>query len=201
MTGVLPGVLTALIANHPELELYVSPGTSMDLYARLMDGALDACLVVQPPFALPKACDWRRLRSEPLLLISQLHDARRAPEEILATSPFIRYDRMHWGGHLADNYLRKLGLRPQERFELDALEAIAVMVDRGLGVALVPQWNEPWPAGLSLAKIEIPDPERAFVRNIGILWTRQGPRTHLVRALLDVCGEHAAHGATSNRGV
>jgi DNA-binding transcriptional LysR family regulator len=39
---------------------------------------------------------------------------------------------------------------PRERFELDTLEAIAIMVDRGLGVALMHDWAPPWPEGLSL---------------------------------------------------
>jgi hypothetical protein len=39
---------------------------------------------------------------------------------------------------MVDRYLRQTGIRPRERFELDALEAVAVMVDRGLGVSLVP---------------------------------------------------------------
>ena len=71
---------------------------------------------------------------------------------LLSTHPFIRYDARAWGGLLVENYLRKLGIRPQERFELDALDAIAVLVDRGLGVALVPDWPPPWPADLSLTR-------------------------------------------------
>ena len=48
------------------------------------------------------------------------------------------------------------GIAPRERFELNALNAIAVMVDRGLGVSLVPDWAQPWPEGLHLARIPLP---------------------------------------------
>jgi DNA-binding transcriptional LysR family regulator len=41
---------------------------------------------------------------------------------------------------LIDRYLRKAGIRPKELFELDGLEAVAVMVDRGLGVSILPDW-------------------------------------------------------------
>ena len=78
--------------------------------------------------------------------------AHRDPHELLANEPLIRYDRNQWGGRQADEYLRKVGITPHERFELNALNAIAVMVDRGLGVSLVPDWARPWPEGLQLAR-------------------------------------------------
>jgi len=79
---------------------------------------------------------------------------------------------------------RRYGIRPSERFELNALEAIAVMVDRGLGVSLVPDWAPSWPAGQSLVKKSVP---HAFApRYVGLVWTRAGARTRLIGALLDV---------------
>ena len=43
-------------------------------------------------------------------------------------------DRRSWAGQLTDGYLRRAGIRPRERFEIDSYPAIATMVDRGLGV-------------------------------------------------------------------
>jgi DNA-binding transcriptional LysR family regulator len=63
---------------------------------------------------------------------------------------------------------------------LDALDAIAVLVDRSLGVSLVPDWAPPWPAGLELNKIRIEG--EAFVRRIGLLWLRNSPSARLVKA-------------------
>jgi DNA-binding transcriptional LysR family regulator len=71
---------------------------------------------------------------------------------------------------------------PRERFELNALNAIAVMVDRGLGVSLVPDWAQPWPEGLQLARIPLPNP--AVPRRIGIVWSRSSVRVRLVTVLL-----------------
>ncbi len=71
---------------------------------------------------------------------------------------------------------------PRERFELNALNAIAVMVDRGLGVSLVPDWARPWPEGLKLVRIPLP---REFEpRRIGIVWSRSTIRIRLVHAFL-----------------
>jgi DNA-binding transcriptional LysR family regulator len=101
---------------------------------------------------------------------------------LLATQPLIRYDRNQWGGRQADEYLRARGIVPRERFELNALNAIAVMVDRGLGVSLVPDWARPWPEGLQLARLPLPN--ATVPRRIGIVWSRSSVRVRLVTVLL-----------------
>jgi DNA-binding transcriptional LysR family regulator len=88
-----------------------------------------------------------------------------------------------YAGQLIDEYLRKAGIRPKERLELDGLELIAVMVDRGLGVSLLPDWAPPWPEGLSLRKLPLPD--RSFVRRTGLLWRRASLRSVLIQAFLE----------------
>jgi DNA-binding transcriptional LysR family regulator len=181
LTGLLPSLLMQLVSKAPLLDLYVVPGTSIELYRRVVDGDLDAAILVRPQFSLPKAYEWHLLRSEPLVVIGP-QNSTGDPHDLLRSRPFIRYDRNHWGGRLADTYLRQVGIRPQERLELDALEAIAVMVDRGLGVSLVPDWAPPWPEGLSITKLALP--EAAPVRHIGLVWARTSPKTRLIQALL-----------------
>ncbi len=60
------------------------------------------------------------------------------------------------------------------------------MVDRGLGVSLVPDWARPWPEGLRLARIALPTPFEP--RRIGVLWTRSTIRIRLVKAFLQEAG-------------
>jgi DNA-binding transcriptional LysR family regulator len=183
LTGLLPDMLAAMAARYPALEAHISPGISTELYRRVLLGELDAALIVQPDFAPPKSCAWQPLRAEPLILLAPAALAGGDPHALLATQPFIRYDRNQWGGRLADRYLRDARIRPRERFELDALDAIAVMVGRGLGVALVPDWAPPWPAGLDIARIALPRPSPP--RHIGLLWLRNGARARLVQAFLE----------------
>ena len=85
---------------------------------------------------------------------------------------------------LADGYLRRWQIRPRERIEIDALNAIAAFVHQGLGVSLVPDWTPPWPEGLQVARIALPPP--VPIRRMGIVWTTQGPRAALARTLLDL---------------
>jgi DNA-binding transcriptional LysR family regulator len=92
-----------------------------------------------------------------------------------------------WGGRLVENYLNRVGIRPRERFVLSTLDAIAVMVDRGLGVSLVPDWSPPWPEGLSLARLALPLPTEP--RRIGLLWMKGSARSRLLRVFLEKAAE------------
>ena len=182
MTGILPDILSGLRRNRPRIDVYIVRGQSADLYRRLVLGELDLAIVVKPHFKLPKTVDWRLLREEPLVMLVPEHMGTKDPRAILSKQPFIRQDRNHWGGRVVDRYLRKMKLRPNEQYELDSLEAIAVMVDRGLGVSILPDWPPPWPEGLKIKKIVIPNSPR---RQIGLLWQRSSPREWLIRAFID----------------
>lgn len=181
LTGMMPAILSSLAAAHPQIEIYIVPGVSVELYHQVIGGDLDAAIIVQPPFAIPKACAWQTLHEERLVVLTPAGMPAQDPHRLLASQPFIRYDRNHWGGQIVDRYLRQARIRPQERFELDALDAIAAMVDRGLGVSLVPDWAPPWPEGLSLAKLAVPEP--GWGRRVGLFWGHMSPRAGLVRAL------------------
>lgn len=184
LTGLLPDILTLIKAKYPQIDVHVTRGTSAVLYRKVLAGDdLDAAIIAQPPFAIPKGFDWRLLREEPLIVLTRAAAVSRKPHVILATDPFIRLDRSTWEGRLIDGYLRKAGIRPRESYEIDGIEAIAVMVDRGLGVSLLPDWAPPWPEGLSLAKL--PAPDRTFARRIGLVWARSSLRLRLVHAFLE----------------
>jgi DNA-binding transcriptional LysR family regulator len=182
LSGMLPDVLALMVETFPHIKVFIKPGYSADLYRAVESGDLDAAIVLQAPYVLPKTCDWQLLREEPLIVLAP-HDMHgREPHELLATEPLIRYDRNQWGGRLADDYLRMAQITPNERFELNALNAIAVMVDRGLGVSLVPDWARPWPEGLRLLRLPVPI---AFdSRRIGAVWSRSTIRIRLVTVFL-----------------
>lgn len=182
LTGILPDILARMVVRFPQINVFIKPGYSPELYRAVENGDIDAAIVLQAPFTLPKTCNWQLLREEPLVVLAPERMAGRDPHELLSTQPFIRYDRNQWGGHQVDQYLHMVGIKPRERFELNALNAIAVMVDRGLGVSLVPDWARPWPEGLRLVRIALP---QAFApRCIGVLWTRSTIRIRLVKAFL-----------------
>jgi DNA-binding transcriptional LysR family regulator len=182
LAGMLPDILARMVAKFPQINVFIRPGYSAELYRAVEAGELDAALVLQAPYNLPKTCDWQLLREEPLVMIAPARMAGRDPHELLRTEPLIRYDRNQWGGRVADDYLHAAGIVPRERFELNGLNAIAVMVDRGLGVSLVPDWARPWPEGLDLVRIPLPLPSEP--RRIGMVWSRSSVRIRLVTVLL-----------------
>lgn len=182
LAGMLPDALARMVETFPLINVFIKPGYSADLYRAVEEGDLDAALVLQAPYVLPKTCEWQLLREEPLVVLAPESMAGRDPHELLASEPLIRYDRHQWGGRQADEYLQVAGIVPRERFELNALNAIAVMVDRGLGVSLVPDWARPWPEGLKV--VRIPLPQATVPRRIGVVWSRSSVRVRLVTVFL-----------------
>ncbi len=182
LPGLFADILIPFTRAHPAVDVRLVRDHSAGLYRRVTDGEVDVALTSEPPFAIPKTCEWYVLSKEPFVVLTPSAMPARDAHAVLAKEPFIRLDRNVYAGQLIDQYLRKAGIRPQERYELDGLELIAVMVDRGLGVSLLPDWHPPWPEGLSLNKLPLPD--RNFCRRTGLLWNRASNRARLVRALL-----------------
>ncbi|HEX7866390.1 MAG TPA: LysR family transcriptional regulator [Variovorax sp.] len=184
--SLLPDILARFVKTHPGVKVFLQSGTTAALYKAMQQGELDAAVCLYPPFALAKTFDWALLREEPLVLLAPSRLARRDPHELLRTSPLIRYDRNLGGGKQADRYLRSAGIVPQERFELSSLLAIAMMVDRGLGVSIVPDIASPLLDGQRVAKIPLPLPSET--RRFGVLWLRASPRLKLIHGFVESAG-------------
>jgi DNA-binding transcriptional LysR family regulator len=184
--SLLPDILARFVKTHPGVKVYLQSGNTAALYKAMQQGELDAAVCLYPPFALAKTFDWALLREEPLVLLAPSRLVRRDPHELLRTSPLIRYDRNLGGGKQADRYLRSAGIVPQERFELSSLLAIAMMVDRGLGVSIVPDIASPLLDGQRIAKIPLPLPSET--RRFGVLWLRASPRLRLIHGLVESAG-------------
>lgn len=183
---LLPDMLARFVKKYPEVKVLIRSGTTSMLYQAMQLGELDAAVCLYPPFALPKTFDWALLREEPLVLLAPSRLAGHDPHELLRTSPLIRYDRGVGGGKQADRYIRAAGIVPQERFELGSLLAIAMMVDRGLGVSVVPDIASPLLDGQRVTKIPLPLAPEA--RRFGILWLRSSPRLRLIQGFVDSAG-------------
>lgn len=185
----LPDILADFTQANPQVKVFIQSGTSAELYDALNQGDVDAAVCTHPVFAVPKAFAWRLLREEPLVVIAPRRLAARDPHDLLAHAPLIRYDRTLSGGREADRYLRRMGIVPNERLELSSLLAIAMMVDRGLGVSLAPDVASPLTGDLALARL--PLPEASEPRRFGMLWKRASVREPLIRRFVDAAARHA----------
>jgi len=182
LTGLLPGALRHVFDTIPGADVFLLPGTSTELYQSVIDERIDAAILVKPPFEIPKTLEWHRVRSEQFVLLTPMEFADRPVARLLQEQPFIRYDRSNWGGRLADSYIQKLGVSPKEWLELDSLEAIAVMVDAGLGVSVMPDWNSVLFEHLRVARLPL---SGAPHREIGLIRPRTSASGRLIRTILD----------------
>jgi DNA-binding transcriptional LysR family regulator len=192
--SLLPDILARFVQAHAGVKTFLQSGTTATLYKAVQQGELDAAVCLHPPFALAKTFNWTPLREEPLVLLAPRRQARRDPHELLRTWPLIRYDRSLGGGRQAERYLRAAAIVPEERFELSSLLAIAMMVDRGLGVSLVPDIASPLLDGQRVAKIALPLPSEP--RRFGILWSRSSARLPLIEGFVASAEAVVAAGAS-----
>lgn len=198
LTGLLPEIIALLRARHPQIEYHIRPDSSVNLYHGVIAADLDAAVIVRPQFPVPKSTGWLTLREEPLVLLVPGDMVVGEPLVMIESHPFIRYDRNQWGGQIVDRYLRQNSLKVREWLELDALDAIAGLVSRGLGVAIVPDWAPPWPEGLRLRKIPLPE---AGGRQTGVLWNLSGARISAMRAFVASCRAHTGDSEPPMSGI
>lgn len=190
LTGLLPAALQEMYGIYPKLSIFVEPGTSSNLYHKAVTQTLDAAIIVEPQFAIPKGYEWQLIAAESLVVLAPADLAGRHPHELMKTEPFLRYDRSVWGGRLADRYLQQHNIHPHERLEVDGLMAIARLVACGLGVSLVPDWSPNGLADLALRRVPLPSP--VPVRRIGLLWAEYAPHAKLAHTFLSASKKAAA---------
>lgn len=188
LTGLLPEVIGRWASEHPALDLRIYPGSSALLHEGLLAGDYDVVISAAPPFVLPKTIRSHLLRLEPLVCLypgrvaAAGADPERMIRDIFESERFIRYDALSWGGRLCDAYLRDKRVPVRELCSLDALEAIALLVERGVGATLVPDWAPPWPDIPSCRKVVVADP--AYARRILLTHPVKTRYGHLIDALL-----------------
>jgi len=188
LMGIVPLLLKEWAARHPEIGVYMEPSSSTALYDKVLRGELDAAVLVHPLFELPKTCMWHPLRHEPLVLLAPATLKVSDPLATIAREPLIRYDRNVVGGRMADAYLRRHGIRPQVRVELDGIEYIAKLVAEGLGISVLPDWAVTGPPNPAIKKWPLPG--SVPTRTVGVLWQRSTVRAPLVEAFVEISRLH-----------
>lgn len=198
--GLLPEVMRAFIARHDSVRVSVRVATTPELYTALAQSTLDAALCLKPSFDLPKTVCWAALREEPLVLLVPADDAGQDPLQLLRSRPLVRYDRQLAGGKLADRYLQAHGIAPRERMELNSVLAVAMMVEQGLGVGLVPDIGQALTRQRAVSALALPPlppghgSPASSNRALGLLWLNTSPRIRWVRSLLDCARQCQAGG-------
>jgi DNA-binding transcriptional LysR family regulator len=184
LNGTLPAILKKWADRYENIEILIEPGSSTSLYQRVIQGELDAAILVHPLFEIPKICNWQSLRTEHLILLTPSTFKKRDPFAIIRENPFIRYDRRVVAGKMADEYLKAHNVHPHARMELDGINHIANLVKDGLGVSVLPDWAEGNHAEPALMRHKLPEPTPT--RTVGLLWLRSTFREKLVQAFQEL---------------
>ncbi|CAB3802000.1 HTH-type transcriptional activator CmpR [Paraburkholderia caffeinitolerans] len=187
--ALLPDALAAFRKQCPGASTRVIPGVSMELLNLVDAGEIELAALIRPPFALQSDMRWTPLAQEPYRLIVPRRMKGTDWMELIATQPYIRYDRASFGGRQVDRFLRRMQLRVQDACELDELEAIVKLVENGVGVALVPQTAtyRRWPVKVRALDLG----HHTFHRDVGIVHRDASQMSEAARVLLDLLESEA----------
>jgi DNA-binding transcriptional LysR family regulator len=165
--ALLPDVLARFHRQQPQARTRIVPGVSMQLLDLVDSGKLDLAVVIRPPFALQRDLHWTTLAEEPFRLLVPRSVRGDDWAELLRTQPFIRYDRVSFGGRQVERFLRAARIEVRDVCEADELEAIVRLVANGVGVALLPQTltHRRWPAAVRAIDLG----KHTFHRDIGLV--------------------------------
>lgn len=183
----LPDALAKFHKQCPQCRTRVIPGLSMEMVNLVDAGEIDMAVIIRPPFSLQSDLRWTTLALEPYRLIVPRDLEGEDWSELLSSQPFIRYDRSSFGGRQVDRFLRQMHFTLQEVCELDELEAIIKLVEKGVGIALVPQTkpHQEWPTGVRAIDLG----QHTFHRDIGLVHRSRQSFTEPVRILAQLISD------------
>jgi DNA-binding transcriptional LysR family regulator len=143
----LPPLLRAFREAYPQVQIDLQEATSDLQLAQLMEGRIDAGLLIPPlPDKAKLALDYQPVLSEPLILaapsgLKVLRSKGKIALSSLADMPLIIFPRRISPG-FHDTILgcfRSAGVTPHIGQEAIQMQTIVGLVSAGMGIALVPQ--------------------------------------------------------------
>lgn len=138
-THLLPRMIAALEAAHPNIDVQLTLGTSSALMARLFVDDVDLALVALPQAGYP-TLTLRPLRRTPIMAI--LPAAMKAPAAVtpawLARQPLILCEPSTNIAQEVTAWFARAGLRPNVRVEVTINEITRRLVAAGYGASVLP---------------------------------------------------------------
>ena len=194
-TYLLPDVLKRFQASHPKVMITVRSGHSKEVLEMVLTGQAEIGLArsLHHP-----GVETLSLRDDPLVLVSApagaMARAGRARLEEVAAAPLILFDRGSSDWTLSHGLFRRAGLVPNVVLEVESIEAAKRMVERGIGLAFLPQLAVVHEIRRRrLLAIEIRDAE-PLRRSLDLIHPRQRPLTAEAQALLKTLRAAVADG-------
>jgi DNA-binding transcriptional LysR family regulator len=186
----LPDVLKRFHRVHPKIMITIRSGHSKEVLDMVLGEEVEIGLArsLQHP-----EVETISLRDDPLLLMANpVHGpkhARRSRLEQVASWPLIFYERGSSDWTLTTSLFRRAGLVPNVALEVDSIETAKRMVERGLGLAFLPQMavgQEIRRGKLSIVKILDAEP---LGRSLDVIHPRHRPLRSEAQAFLKILRE------------
>ncbi|WP_019452082.1 LysR family transcriptional regulator [Cupriavidus sp. BIS7] len=213
--GILPELLRHFRARHPEVQLQLREATSDVQLEALVEGTIDAGLVIRPQLAvMPHGLSYLPLVREPLVLAvpdgwrpaGSPAGSTQAPQSVslkeAAHEPLIIFPRRSAPAFydIITGYYARDGLTPVIAQEAIQMQTIVSLVSAGMGVALVPaSLCNLRRTGVSYLALRDAGPEI----ETGLVW-REGAAgvAPVLRSFIDIAMELAsAIGLTQDNGI
>ncbi|GIE96847.1 LysR family transcriptional regulator [Paractinoplanes rishiriensis] len=142
-SSLVPPVLRTFRAEHPEIQLYVTEGSSQDLIESLLAHTLDLALIVQPEEGVDEALATEPVLRESLVVASVYDRPPPTPYDQIALSelehtPLVMFRSGYDIRGVTLEACRRAGFTPTFAVEGGEMDAVLAFVEAGLGVALVP---------------------------------------------------------------
>ncbi|MEO1600527.1 MAG: LysR substrate-binding domain-containing protein, partial [Pseudomonadota bacterium] len=182
---LLPRLIGALAASHPELDIHVRETVTPKLIQELSEGRIDTALVALP-VSEPSFAEVALFEEDFVLVRPEADADRPVPSaEALQEMRLLLLEEGHCFRDQALSFCNMPSARPREGLDGSALSTLVQMVGAGLGVTLIPEMAVPVEtpsAAVSVARFPAPEPSRT----IGMIWRRTSPLADQLSQIAEV---------------
>src|SRR5579864_4090188 len=181
-TYLLPDIIKGFRAEHPAVRVSIRAGHSRDVLRMVLDE--EAEIGLARGLAHPAVHTVRLGRDEIVLTVPPGHPfARKRPVTLseVVREPLILFDKGSSDWILITGFFRRGGLLPNVVLELEGIEAAKKMVEKGIGIALLPHLaiRRELRQGV-LATVPISD-ARPLARHVDFVYRRRSTLSEVAR--------------------
>ena len=177
---ILPDALKDLSITSSGLQVRVTSDLTSPLLDMLSKGQLDAVLVTEPERLGQKLVS-RPVITEPLMVLAPRDRRGQTDIQILEGHRYISFDRKAEVSRRTEASLRQRGIKTNPIMESGSLETFQMMIQRGLGVGILPLSSIGSQFKTDLCMVPFGTP--ALERKIVLVQTREQPAKTFVDAL------------------
>ena len=134
---LLPETLLWLRKKYRNLQIRVFSYLTDELISQVLTGKLDAAVISEPK-VLDQQLLSRHILSEPLVVLAPKNLTGQTDRSLLKNNSLISFNRKAEVSLRIEEVLRSRNIKVDPIMEIDTLETFQVMIQKGLGVGILP---------------------------------------------------------------